>query len=66
MPRRSSSPSGRALLVLLMTAVLILVVYDITGPGSMLMSLWDSFFPGSTPVEGFRDNVVDKLGIPPR
>ena len=64
MRRSSSSISGRALLFLVLAALVILAVYDLSAPNSFLQSIWDSFFPGRAPVEGVRDNVVDRLGIP--
>ena len=64
MRRRSSSPSGRALLFLLLMALVVLALFDLSAPDSLLHSLWDSLFRGSAPVEGVRDNLVDRMGIP--
>jgi hypothetical protein len=64
MRRSSSSLSGRALLFLLLTALVVLALYDLSAPNSLLHSLWESFFPGQAPVEGVRDDMVDRLGIP--
>lgn len=64
MPRSLSSPAGRALLILGLLLVLLLVAFDLSRPGSVLLSFWTDLFQGQTPVEGIRDDLVDGLGIP--
>ena len=64
MGRRSSSVPGRGLFLVLLAAILLWVVYDLASPGSLLRSGWHSLVPGSAPVEGVRDDMVDRLGIP--
>lgn len=64
MQRSSPSLSGRALFVLLLSALVVLAFFDLSSPTSHLHSLWDSVFQGRAPVEGMRDDVVDQLGIP--
>lgn len=64
MARRPSSPAGRALFFLIALSILILAVYDLFSPNSLLLGLWQDLFSGRAPVEGVRDNLVDRLGIP--
>ena len=64
MRRSSSSLPGRSLLFLFLTALVVLVLYDLSAPISHLQALWDSLSPGHAPVEGVRDDMVDRLGIP--
>lgn len=64
MPRPSPIPSGRVFLLLALLLLGLLSAYDLTSPGSVLHTLWDSVSSGSAPVEGVRDDVVDGLGIP--
>lgn len=64
MARRTASPSGRGLFLVLLMVLGILAVYDLSGPGSILGSVWNSVFPGQAPVEGVRDSVIRDLRIP--
>jgi len=64
MPRPSPLPAGRAFLALVLLLLALLSAYDLTSPGSVLHTFWDSVSAGTAPVEGVRDDVVDGLGIP--
>lgn len=64
MQRSPPSPTGRVLFVLLLAALVVLAVFDLSSPTSHLHSLWESVFQGRAPVEGMRDEVVDRMGIP--
>jgi hypothetical protein len=64
MQRSSPSLPGRALLVPLLTALVLLAFFDLFSPTPHLHSLWDSVFQGRAPVEGMRKDMLDRLGIP--
>jgi len=64
MPKSLASPTGRALLFLLLVLLAILAAFDLTGRDSMLTALWESLFPPEAPVERVRDDLVDGLQIP--
>jgi len=64
MARRALSAPGRGLLFFLGALLVLLAIHDLTFPNSLLRAWRRSVFSGEAPVEGVRDEMIDRLGIP--